>query len=149
MGFFRKYPLSLYQQNERNMSNKSYTAQDWANFNKRVLSGKQGKKIQWFDRMGLYKLDEERNVEIKLSEGGTSRHYTNYNVRIYNRLTGVVISTKAFNFGAYLECEPTSTRNGTYKNLEIISYVSLDWYIARPKATLPIEKAIFDYIAMF
>ena len=104
--------------------------------------------IKWFDREGLYRLNEDLMAHVKFDTDGTHDHYPGFRVRIVSVEGGELIS-KFFYFDDYLH-ERQDTRTDYGKGggtvFQVIGSIAWDWYIARPRYVAPFVKAVTDFI---
>ena len=101
--------------------------------------------IKWFDREGLFVMDNDRVVRITLDDVGTKNDYNGYMVEIINNKQGTIVK-KFFRFKEHLEF----VHRDTSKYFHVwLSNDKLDWYISRPKETKPMCDTMFDWIDTF
>jgi hypothetical protein len=107
--------------------------------------------IKWFDKMGIFPIDENRLAEIRLSTSGTADHYTKYQVEIINKFNGR-ISIHDFDFRNYLDKDDRADSRKDYKGgFHIWDSDNINWYIAIPteKNLKKLTTAIMEYIEMY
>ena len=108
---------------------------------------KSEKSITWFDKQGVMNLDDQRVVTITIDDVGTRDNYNGYQVKIYNKTQGEIIS-KFFFFRDHLEM--IHRENMTQEYCHVWSNRGeFEWYISRPKNTKDMVKVIMDWISMF
>lgn len=112
-------------------------------------------EIEWFDKVGLHRLDGDRVARIELATRGTHEQFPGFLVTVLNKREGKVDS-KYFRFDDYmsgkLEDREDARKDHPYGG-NMCYYVSggcgYDWYIARPLETRPFCAAIEAYLEMF
>lgn len=106
--------------------------------------------LQWFDLTGMYKyVDGERVARIELDTCGTRDHYEGFRVIIINKREGE-IDSKFFHFNDYLDgAERADNRPECASDFVVIGHTGWAWYIAVPKDTKSLVRAIEQYIGVF
>ena len=107
---------------------------------------KSEKSITWYDTQGVMNLDDQRVVTFSIEERGMRDHYVGYNVKIYNKTQGEIVS-KFFRFKDHLEMVHRENTSEQYHVWSVDG--KFDWYISRPKNTKEMVKVIMDWISMF
>ena len=94
----------------------------------------QDSKTTWFEKKGVKKLDELKNVEFTLVSQGTFGQYEGFTVRVVSKEIGELTS-HFFAFNAYLTKKPTS-RDDINPGFKIIDHCfkpnENGWYITEP-----------------
>jgi hypothetical protein len=104
--------------------------------------------IQWFDLTGMYKYgDGERVARIDLSTNGAADLYVGFRVTVLNTRKGK-IDEKFFAFNDYLS-ERADDRSDYKGGFEVYPGCGWGWYIAVPKTTEPLVRAIEQYLMVF
>lgn len=106
--------------------------------------------IQWFDLTGMYKYgDGERVARIELDTNGTMGHYEGFLVTVFNKREGK-IDSKFFRFNDYLDgTQRADNRPDCASNFMVIGHTGWSWFIAVPKDTKPVVRAIEQYLKVF
>lgn len=121
---------------------------DFKSFNSRVFSDC---NIKWFDRMGVYTIDDNRRAEIETVTSGTRGTYDAYEVRIIHKENGIITHHK-FPMNTYMgPNDRVDNRRDCSENFKIIEHCGIDWYISRPSndATKRLRNAILDFIEIY
>lgn len=112
-------------------------------------------ELQWFDRTGYHKLDDERRARIVLETRECGGEYPGFNVTILSKNSGV-IDQKYFKFDDYLDTslEGRTDRRSDYPLrgntcYEVIAHCGWEFYIAKPKDTRPYTEAVERWIDQF
>ena len=113
-------------------------------FNQNFFSS--SKYIKWFDKEGVYILDENRVVRITLEDSGTKGIFNGYLVEIINKNEGLIVR-KFFRFEHYLTMIHRPNTEHYYHVW--LNNDKLDWYISRPKNTKELCGKIFEWIVTF
>lgn len=114
----------------------------WIDINKSILKNKD---IQWFGKLGIYKIAPGFIAEIIL-DGGSTSTWSYYRVKLISVATGNCITTMLFHFSEWCQRDTCGRNDYTGKlNLWSSSGDAPRWYIHKPKDTKALEKAIFDY----
>lgn len=116
-------------------------------FNESVFSGISG--IQWFDRLGIYKIDENKNAEIRLTNTHIVDNYDCYEVSIKHKDNGR-ITTHRFMFNDYLDPKGRIDNRHDYKgNFHV--WEKAEWYIAIPSKNniSKLTSAIMHFIETY
>ncbi|WP_209124496.1 hypothetical protein [Alkalihalobacillus sp. BA299] len=93
--------------------------------------------ISWYNRKGVYKLDDEINVTIELVTNGVHKTYKGYLVSIIHKTNGK-IDSEYFDFDAYMSIENRIDDRSDYPGgFSIVQHVCAregipKWYIAKP-----------------
>lgn len=124
-------------------------------FNEEFFKGTGLPRINWFDMEGVYSihvrnlLADERVVRITLEDRETKGHFNGYLVEIISKSEGL-IAKKFFRFEHNLEM---IHRTSSDKPLEYyhawLRDGKLDWYMSRPKDTIGMCTAIFEWVNYF
>jgi hypothetical protein len=114
----------------------------WIDINKSILKNKD---IQWFGKLGIYKIYPGFIAEITL-DGGSTSSWSYYRVRLISVATGSCITSMLFHFSEWCE-KDFCGRQDWNGNLHLYAQDGSEprWYIHKPKDTKALEKAIFDY----
>jgi hypothetical protein len=106
----------------------------------------QKKLITWYDKQGVMKLDDQRNVTITIDDVGYKDNWNGYHVEIINKMDGTIIK-KWFRFKDHLTM---IHRGGVQPQCHVwLNSGNFDWYISRPKDTKEMVKVIMNWIEMF
>lgn len=117
-------------------------------FNKSIFKDN---NIQWFDRTGILKIDENRRAEISLRTNGIADVYNSYFVKIIHKENGQ-ISVKNFLFDDYMDITASSKRHNLYVGGFSVNIADrVDWYIAVPseRNLQQLTSAVMDYIELY
>jgi hypothetical protein len=115
----------------------------WIDINKSILKNKD---IQWFGKLGIYKIAPGFIAEISL-DGGSTTSWSYYRVKLISVATGNCITSMLFYFSEW--CQRNNCGRPDYTDglhLWASSGDAPHWYIHKPVDTKALEKAIFDYI---
>jgi hypothetical protein len=113
-------------------------------FNEDFFS-KSKRTIKWYDKEGLFVMDNERVVRITIDDVGTKDNYNGYMVEIINNKQGTIVK-KFFRFKEHLEF----THRDTSKHFHVwFNNDNFDWYISTPKETKSMCDRMFDWIDTF
>jgi len=117
-------------------------------FNTRML----GEHVQWFDKVGLYRLSTENTAKIILSTRERDGNYVGYKVTIINRRNGV-IEGKFFNINHYVTPDVKVNKKNNKLKQHTEYYIQMVRnsiaFNVEPEDTEPLREAIFKYIAFF
>jgi hypothetical protein len=114
-------------------------------FNENFFS-KSKQKIVWYDRQGVFNLDDTRVVTITIDDIGTRDQYNGYVVEIFNKFNGTIIK-KFFKFENFLTFRH---RTESEKHYHVWLYRNeFEWYISVPTNTKEMSDKIFDWINQF
>lgn len=103
-------------------------------------------EIKWFDKDGVYKIDEDRVVVITIDDKDYTDHFGGYLVKVINKMNGTIVS-KWFPFKYYLTM---IHREGDAEYFyALYTKDKFDWYISRPKSTDEMVDCIFEWIENF
>jgi hypothetical protein len=123
-------------------------------FNEEFFKGSELSEIKWFDREGVYHLYAKNSfydkvVRITLEDRETKGHFNGYLVEIISKSEGL-IAKKFFRFEHNLEMIHRTSPD------RILEYYhawlrdgKLDWYMSRPKDTIGMCTAIFEWVNFF
>ena len=98
------------------------------NFNKEFF--KSNKEINWFEKQGILKIDEMKNVVITLSTSGCMNRYIGYKIEIIHKNNGQIAS-HFFNFNDYFQQKNRKDTRNDYSG-EFYVRTTCDWYVAIP-----------------
>lgn len=113
-------------------------------FNKDFFRSVKG--ITWYDKQGIMELDDNRVVQITVSELGVHDNYVGYWVEIINKVSGTIVK-KFFKFSDHLtmiQREPRDKYCHVWYNSG-----NFEWYISRPQSTKEMCDVIVDWINKF
>jgi len=119
--------------------------QSWIDINKSILKNKD---IQWFGKMGIYKIAPGFIAEITL-DGSSTSSWSFYRVNLITIATGNCITSNLFNFNDWCErdkCGRNDWDGPLFINIYRDDVDEPKWYIHKPVDTIALEKAIFEYI---
>jgi hypothetical protein len=123
-------------------------------FNEEFFKGFQFSGIDWFDMEGVYNIYAQNSfydkvVRITLEDRETKGHFNGYLVEIISKSEGL-IAKKFFRFEHNLEMIHRTSPD------RILEYYhawlrdgKLDWYMSRPKDTIGMCTAIFEWVNYF
>ena len=114
-------------------------------FNEKFFS-KSKDKIVWYDKQGVFNLDDTRVVTITINDLGVRDQFNGYEIEIINKMRGTIVS-KFFRFENYLTFEHRSPRDKYYHVWS--NGGTFDWYISRPIDTKEMTDKISQYINQF
>ena len=104
-------------------------------------------KVQWFDKVGYLKLNENINVKIYIDDVGVHGNFNGYRVEIIHRGIGT-IDKHFFRFKDYIEfCDNSriTTKNShVWENGD-----KFDWYINKPINSKNYLKVLQDFINIY
>ena len=109
-------------------------------FNKDLL----GDNIQWFDKVGLYRVNDKNTAKIILSTRLKDGRFVGHKLTIINRVNGI-IDGKFFNFNDYVLPKREYAEYHVVHDKETKLY---EWNI-EPEDLKAYKEAIFKYIAYF
>jgi hypothetical protein len=108
--------------------------------------------VKWIGEEGFVRMTGNRIAKIYPRILGVHGEWVALQVKIIKKDEGE-IDSKCFQFDEFIEPEitkeVTDVKGTCYAGLKVIDHCGYDWYITKPKSTLPIVKAIMDYIALF
>ena len=123
-------------------------------FNEEFFKGLQFSGIDWFDMEGVYNIYAQNSfydkvVRITLEDRETKGHFNGYLVEIISKSEGL-IAKKFFRFEHNLEMihRTSSDRILEYYHAWLRDG-KLDWYMSRPKDTIGMCTAIFEWVNYF
>ena len=102
--------------------------------------------INWYDKQGVMKLDDQRVVTITIDDLGVRDNYNGYHVEIINKFNGSIVK-KWFRFQDHLTMVNRSDRQPYFHVW--LNDGNFDWYISRPSDTKEMVKVICDWINQF
>ena len=123
-------------------------------FNEEFFKGSKFSRIEWFDMEGVYNMYAQHSfydkvVRITLEDRETKGHFNGYLVEIISKSEGL-IAKKFFRFEHNLEMIHRTSPD------RILEYYhawlrdgKLDWYMSRPKDTIGMCTAIFEWVNFF
>jgi hypothetical protein len=127
-------------------------------FNEEFFKGSEFSEIRWFDREGVYHLYAKnsfydftnlRVVRITLEDQGTRDHFNGYSVEVLSNTQGL-LAKKFFRFEHYLEMIHRTSSDKTLEYYHAwLRDGKLDWYMSRPKDTIGMCTAIFEWVNFF
>ena len=101
--------------------------------------------INWYDKQGVMKLDDQRVVTITIDDLGHRDNYNGYHVEILNKFNGTIVK-KWFRFSDHL----TMVHRDRQPYFHVwLNNGNFDWYISRPSDTKEMVKVICDWISQF
>jgi hypothetical protein len=101
--------------------------------------------INWYDKQGVMKLDDQRVVTITIDDLGHRERYYGYHVEIINKFNGTIVK-KWFRFQDHLTMVHPDRKPYFHVWLNDGNF---DWYISRPSDTKEMVKVICDWINQF
>ena len=106
--------------------------------------------ITWFDRQGLYRLDDDRAAVLTLEIQSTIGSYSGFQVEIVSKIRGRLFQ-KYFDFNDYLHSGQRSDNRSDYEGGFVVHAESCDWnwYIAIPTSTKPFTQAVERWVEHF
>ena len=102
--------------------------------------------INWYDKQGVMRLDDQRVVTITIDDLGLRDNYNGYHVEIINKFNGTIVK-KWFRFQDHLTM--VHRGNGQEYFHVWLNNGNFDWYISRPQDTKEMVKVICDWINQF
>jgi hypothetical protein len=123
-------------------------------FNEEFFKGLQFSGIDWFDMEGVYNIYAQNSfydkvVRITLEDRETKGHFNGYLVEIISKSEGL-IAKKFFRFEHNLEMIHRTSSDKTLEYYHAwLRDGKLDWYMSRPKDTIGMCTAIFEWVNYF
>lgn len=102
-------------------------------------------QFELFDLTAITALDKDRRAKITLHDPDLVDHYRCFVVEIVSKTHGQ-IDRKTFKFDDYIPPQRIDSRPDHKGPFEIIGGLGWQWYIAIPRNTRPLAKAIHQYI---